>query len=202
MNRSESIIELSKALAIFHKEVGKIGKDAKNPFFKSNYASLPHILDEIAEPLEKAGLVLTQFPDGSGLTTMLIHANSGQYLEATYEMPVAKANDPQALGSAISYARRYAVSSILSLKIEDDDAESAMKSVRSVGQITYIGKGIKKDNNPQPEDNRPWLNKGEALDKAMQYLRDGGKLETIESKYKLSKEIKASLELVVKGMQS
>lgn len=186
MNRSESIIELSKALAIFHKEVGKIGKDAKNPFFKSNYASLPHILDEIAEPLEKAGLVLTQFPDGSGLTTMLIHANSGQYLEATYEMPVAKANDPQALGSAISYARRYAVSSILSLKIEDDDAESAMKSVR----------------NPQLEDNRPWLNKGEALDKAMQYLRDGGKLETIESKYKLSKEIKASLELVVKGMQS
>jgi hypothetical protein len=177
MKRSESISNLSKALATFHSHVGKISKDAKNPFFKSNYASLPHILTEIQEPLEKSGLIITQFPDESGLTTMLIHAESGEYLEATYQMPVAKANDPQALGSAISYARRYAVSSILSLKIDDDDAESAMKAVR----------------NPQPEDNRPWLNKGEALDKAMEYLRGGGKMATIEAKYRLSKEIKESL---------
>lgn len=186
MERSESIVNLSKAIAKFHTQVGTIGKDAKNPFFKSNYASLPHILTEIAEPLDESGLIITQFPDGTGLTTLLIHAESGEYLQATYEMPVAKTNDPQALGSAISYARRYAVSSILSLKIDDDDAESAMKQVR----------------NPQQEDSRPWLNKGEGLDKAMQYLRDGGKMETIESKYKLSKEIKASLELVVKGMKS
>jgi hypothetical protein len=183
MNRSESIIELSKALATFHSQVGKIGKDAKNPFFKSNYASLPHILDEIADPLEKAGLVVTQFPDGSGLTTMLIHANSGQFLEAKYDMPVAKANDPQALGSAISYARRYAVSSILSLKIEDDDAEAAMKKVR------------------QPENDLPWLNAGEQLDKAMDYLRKGGNLATIEAKYKLSKEIRKSLQIVIDGIK-
>jgi hypothetical protein len=180
MEGSESIKELSKALATFHSQVGKIGKDAKNPFFKSNYASLPHILTEIAEPLEKAGLVITQFPDGVGLTTMLIHSESGEYLMAKYEMPVAKANDPQALGSAISYARRYAVSSILSLKIDDDDAETAMKAVRD------------------PE--LPWLNKGEQLDKAMEYLRNGGKLSTIEAKYKLSKEIRASLEAVIKGL--
>jgi hypothetical protein len=183
MNRSESIIELSKALATFHNQVGKIGKDAKNPFFKSNYASLPHILDEIAEPLEKAGLVVTQFPDGSGLTTMLIHANSGQFLEATYEMPVAKANDPQALGSSISYARRYAVSSVLQLKISDDDGEAAMRTIR------------------QPENDLPWLNAGEQLDKAMDYLRKGGNLATIEAKYKLSKEIRKSLQIVIDGIK-
>jgi hypothetical protein len=183
MNRSESIIELSKALATFHSQVGKIGKDAKNPFFKSNYASLPHILDEIAEPLEKAGLVVTQFPDGSGLTTMLIHANSGQFLEATYEMPVAKANDPQALGSSISYARRYAVSSVLQLKISDDDAEASMRTVR------------------HPENDLPWLNAGEQLDKAMDYLRKGGNLATIEAKYKLSKEIRKSLQIVIDGIK-
>lgn len=178
MKRSESIANLSKGLATFHSLVGKISKDAKNPFFKSNYASLPHILTEIQEPLEKSGLIITQFPDESGLTTMLIHAETGEYLEATYNMPVAKANDPQALGSAISYARRYAVSSILSLKIDDDDAEAAMKQVRQ----------------PQVEDSRPWLNnKGEALDKAMEYLRKGGKMEIIEAKYRLSKEIKESL---------
>jgi len=184
MNRSESITNLSKAMATFHSLVGKISKDAKNPFFKSNYASLSHILTEIQDPLEKSGLVITQFPDNIGLTTMLIHSESGEYLEATYIMPVAKANDPQALGSAITYARRYAVSSILSLKIDDDDAESAMKAVR----------------NPVQEDSREWLNKGMKLDKAIEFLKGGGKLEAIESKYRINKEIKEVLNNVIKQL--
>lgn len=175
MERSGSIVNLSKALALFHVKVGKISKDAKNPFFKSNYASLPHILTEIADPLQEAGLIISQFPDEDGLTTLLIHSETGEYLSARYVMPVAKANDPQALGSAISYARRYAVSSILSLKIDDDDAEAATKPLR------------------EKQEDKPWLNKGEALDKAFEYLRNGGKIETIEAKYKLSKEIKESL---------
>jgi len=174
MNRSESIVNLSKALAKFHSSVGKIGKDAKNPFFKSDYASLPHILTEIAEPLELSGLIITQFPDGQGLSTMLIHAESGEYLQAKYEMPIAKANDPQALGSAITYARRYAVSGILSLKIDDDDAETAMKAVRN------------------PETEKPWLNKDD-FDKASEYLRTGGKIDVIKSKYRISSEMMKNL---------
>jgi hypothetical protein len=183
MEKSANISNLTKALAQFHALVGKIGKDAKNPFFKSNYASLPHILTEVSDPLQQAGLVITQFPDGDALTTMLIHAESGEYIASSYTMPVAKANDPQALGSAISYARRYSVSSILSLKIDDDDAEGAMKAVR------------------QPEDSRSWLNKGEALNKAMEYLRSGGTIAEIEKKYRLSSEIKKSLELIVNNLK-
>jgi hypothetical protein len=110
--------------------VGKISKDAKNPFFKSNYASLPHIITEISEPMEKAGLVIAQFPDGDGLTTMLIHADSGEYLSATYTLQVVRQNDPQAQGSALSYARRYGLTSVLNLAILDDDGEAAMKPVR------------------------------------------------------------------------
>jgi hypothetical protein len=110
--------------------VGRISKDAKNPFFKSNYASLPHIITEVAEPLEKAGLVITQFPNGDGLTTMLIHAESGEYISATYTLQVVRQNDPQAQGSAISYARRYGLTSVLNLAISDDDAEAAMKPLR------------------------------------------------------------------------
>jgi hypothetical protein len=112
--------------------VGRISKDAKNPFFKSNYASLPHIITEIAEPLEKSGLVLSQFPNGDGLTTMLIHADSGEFISATYTLQVVRQNDPQAQGSAISYARRYAITSVLNLAISDDDAEAAMKPLRQV----------------------------------------------------------------------
>ena len=56
MERSPSITNLTQALAKFHAMVGKISKDAKNPFFKSNYASLPHIIDEITEPLHSRQL--------------------------------------------------------------------------------------------------------------------------------------------------
>ena len=130
MERSPSITNLTQGLAKFHAMVGKISKDAKNPFFKSNYASLPHIIDEITEPLEKAGLVLMSFPDAEGLTTILSHADSGEYMAATYTLQVVKQNDPQAQGSAISYARRYAITSILNLRISDDDAEAATRPVR------------------------------------------------------------------------
>ena len=187
MERSEKIIELTKGLFKFHTLVGKIAKDAKNPFFKSNYASLSHILEEISEPLQQAGLVITQWPNGTKLTTMLIHAESGEFFQSDYEMPVAKQNDPQALGSAISYARRYAVTSILSLNIDDDDANKAS------------GKSPDKTKSKEPD--KPWLNKGEQLDKAMEYLRAGGSIETIKQKYAISKEVMASLQTVIKNLK-
>jgi hypothetical protein len=175
MKQSDSIIELAKALALFHIKVGKIKKDAKNPFFKSNYASLSNILTEVQDPLNESGLVITQFPDEQGLVSMLIHAESGQYLSSNYQMPVSKPNDPQALGSSITYARRYAISSILSLNVEDDDGN----------------KGAEK---PKDEtDARPWLNKGEKLDAAIQYLISGGNIAKIEESYKISKEVRESL---------
>jgi len=136
MEKSPSITNLTQGLAKFHAMVGKISKDAKNPFFKSNYASLPHIITEVSEPLEKAGLILSQFPNGDGLTTMLIHAESGEYISATYTLQVVRQNDPQAQGSAISYARRYAITSILNLAISDDDAEAAMRPVRQAPMVT------------------------------------------------------------------
>jgi hypothetical protein len=61
---------------------------------------------------------------------MLIHAESGEFISATYTLQVVRQNDPQAQGSAISYARRYAITSVLNLAISDDDAEAAMRPVR------------------------------------------------------------------------
>ena len=184
MEKSQEIKELTFALAKFHSTVVKIKKEAKNPFFKYSYASLSHILEEISESLEIAGLVISQFPDGDSLTTMLIHASTGQYISASFTMPVAKQNDPQALGSSISYARRYAVSSILSLNVSDDDAESAMDRNKKTAQ-------------PNPEDDKPWLNKAD-FDKASEYLRGGGDIEVIKKKYKISKDMMSNL-LTVKS---
>ena len=83
MTKSESIQNLAKALLKFQAMAIKVGKEASNPFFKSKYASLSNILDTIAKPLSDCGLSFTQMPDGKNLTTLLIHAESGEWIEST-----------------------------------------------------------------------------------------------------------------------
>lgn len=176
MKKSESIEMIAKALITFHVKCGSIKKDAKNPFFKSTYASLSNILDATNDPLIECGLSILQFPTGTdGLTTILLH-ESGEYLLGEYSMRPAK-DDPQGRGSAITYQRRYAIASILSLNIdEDDDGNAATHS--------------------KPEqDTREWLNKDtEQFLKVITYLNDGGNISEVEKKYKLSKQIKESLQ--------
>ncbi len=121
MEKSESIKNIAKALMTFHLKVGKVNKDATNPFLKNKYASLSNILDAIQIPLTESGLTFVQFPAGeNGLTTILMHAESGEYFMCNYDMAPVK-NDPQGRGSVITYQRRYALGAILGLNIDDDD---------------------------------------------------------------------------------
>lgn len=125
MERSESIKNIAKALQVFRMKVDKIKKTSENPYFKKKYAGLPEILDAIQSPLDEAELTFTQMPDGDSLTTILIHVPTGEYFQSTYAIHPVK-NDPQAIGSAITYARRYAIGAMLSLNVvEDDDGNSA-----------------------------------------------------------------------------
>jgi len=176
MQKSDSIKNIAKALVEFQAKVSKIKKDAKNPFFKSNYASLSNIQDAISQPLIESGLCYSQSPTGvNGLCTILIHAESGEYLMDEYIMPVAKPNDPQAVGSAITYAKRYALAGILGLNIDDDDDGN---------------KAAEKD----PPVEKPWLNpKTEKWSSAIQALIDGYDLEVIKKKYNISKENETKL---------
>jgi len=128
MNTSESIKNLAYALYKAQAEMGGAVKDSKNPFFKSDYADLASVIKAIKEPFATYGLSYTQFPTNDegriGVVTMLMH-ESGEYLEHSYTLPTTKA-DPQSAGSAITYARRYALQSIAGIPTADDDAESAM----------------------------------------------------------------------------
>lgn len=128
MRTSESIVNLAKALLCFQTEVENISKEAINPFHKSKYASLTNILDGINQTLNHAGLVVMQSPSGDGecvkLTTTVIHAATGEFMESDFSMvPVKK--DPQGVGSCLTYMRRYALSSILKLNVDDDDDGNA-----------------------------------------------------------------------------
>jgi hypothetical protein len=167
MNKSESIKNIAGALVDFQSSVSKVAKESNNPFFKSKYASLANILDTIQKPLSECGLAISQFPDGNALTTILLHADSGEWMESSYVMPVAKQNDPQAMGSAMTYARRYALGSILNLNIDDDDdAEKAM------------GRQIPKKDELTPK-HPSWT-------KAVEHLKTGGLMTDITSKFEVS----------------
>lgn len=128
-NKSESIINLAKALVAFNMEVKIIEKDGENPHFKNSYATLDTIIDEVRPLLAKQGLVIMQFPGGDGekytLRTMLIH-ESGEWIESEPLTMKPVKNDPQGIGSCTTYARRYSLSAMLSLNTgEDDDGEKA-----------------------------------------------------------------------------
>lgn len=127
MNQSESIKELTAGLIIFHKEVGKVKKDSTNPFFKNKYASLSNILDAIEEPLQSAGLVVVQMPSGEDSLTTLVTHTSGEWIASESSIHAKETNNPQAMGSALTYSRRYAISSALCLNIDDDDDANAAR---------------------------------------------------------------------------
>tara|TARA_R110000868_G_scaffold411067_1_gene701666 strand:- start:801 stop:1343 length:543 start_codon:yes stop_codon:yes gene_type:complete len=125
MKTSESIALISAALHKFHSQMGKVNKDAVNPHFKNKYASLSNIIDATQKHLTDCDLSILQLPCIEGLTTILLH-KSGEYISTTSATPSKDATNPQALGSALTYAKRYAYAGALNLNIdEDDDAQKA-----------------------------------------------------------------------------
>lgn len=129
MKKSESIAALAKALAAFQAEVKDPKKDEKNPFFKSKYVALDGLTAAVRPVLAKHGLSYMQLPSGDGqtvsITTILLH-ESGEFIESEpFTMKPVKA-DPQSIGSACTYARRYSLQSVLGVAWEeDDDANNA-----------------------------------------------------------------------------
>ena len=127
MNHSEQINELAEALAKAQGQIEGAKKDKANPFFKSVYADLASVWDACRKPLSDNGLSVTQCPEeadnGIAIETMLLHS-SGQWIKSRYTMPVSKL-DAQAVGSAITYARRYALSAVVGIAPEDDDGNAA-----------------------------------------------------------------------------
>jgi hypothetical protein len=125
---SAECAELFAALAAFRGEVITPKKTAFNPHFGKAYVDLAEVLEAVREPMAKHGLAVIQIPLGSCAThvrviTIVAH-KSGQSLKGVLDMPLPQ-RTPQAVGSAITYARRYCVMAMLSIAAEDDDAEAA-----------------------------------------------------------------------------
>ncbi|NUI83614.1 ERF family protein [Staphylococcus borealis] len=125
MNKSESITELNKALANFHKELKQPMKDANNPFFKSKYVPLENVVEAIDDVAPKFGLTYSQYPvttdDGKvGISTVLLH-ESGEFIEYPPATTKPDKNTPQGVGSALTYMRRYSLSAVFGITSDQDD---------------------------------------------------------------------------------
>ena len=122
--QSEHVNELYKALASAQAVLGRADKDGKNPHYRSRYATLTSVIEAVRPVFAEHGLSIMQHPhhnDGMvQLTTVIGHA-SGQWTRSVCSVPIGKRNDSHALGSAISYLRRYALASVACLVQDDDD---------------------------------------------------------------------------------
>lgn len=128
MIKSEKVDTILPALLKVKLALRPLVKDSDNPFYKSKYLELSDILSNLEPILHSEGLFLSQATivrDGKTVVVNEItHAASGQYVASEFPAEPAK-NDPQALGSAVSYARRYGIQSLLSLNVVDDDGNTA-----------------------------------------------------------------------------
>jgi len=205
IKRSESITEICKALIALSTEVGKIGKTANNPYFNSKYAPLSAIQEAIRQPLAKVGLSYTQHPvDNQKLSTLVMHT-SGEWLESIYDIsPVPdylkekdgkeiiwRSNEtyftPQSIGSAITYAKRYALAAIFALNVDDDDDGNAgSKTVQEVKKPIQS-----KTSNLE----KPWLNEGsDPYEKVIEAFAKGYTMADVETKYRISKATRLKLQ--------
>jgi ERF superfamily len=128
MKMSETTAELFTALSVAQGQISAASKSSINPHFKSRYADLNSLRDAIQEAMTQNGLGVIQCPRVNGnhveVETFITH-KSGEYIAETLQMPFAR-NDAQAIGSALTYCRRYSLGSLLNLSADDDDGNAAV----------------------------------------------------------------------------
>ncbi|CAB5217012.1 Essential recombination function protein [uncultured Caudovirales phage] len=154
------------------KEIGVVKKNAKNPHFKNTYADLNALIDAVEPILLEKGLILLQPIKDGKVHTQIIDIDSGEMIESNIDLsPNLTA---QALGSQITYYRRYQISSILSLMADDDDGHKASAPQPTVKEILQVGSSN--------------------FVRCVDALKEGkGTIDQIKAKYNVSTEIEKLL---------
>lgn len=134
MEHSSEITELAGALAKAQGAISPAKKDSQNPFFHSTYADLASVWGACRKPLSDNGLAVSQLLSNSEdkitMETILLHA-SGQWLSSTVSAKPVK-DDPQGIGSLVTYLRRYALSAIVGVASDDDDVEQYLREIKGM----------------------------------------------------------------------
>jgi hypothetical protein len=148
---STSIAALTAALVKAVADMKNPLKESTNPHFRSRYADLAAVRDAVVPVLARHGLAVMQMPtdvpgpDGTylpALSTVLAHT-SGEYVKSTVLLRPVKL-DPQAIGSAVTYARRYGLLAVVGLATEDDDGNDATRPGQETAPDYVLVKSLEK----------------------------------------------------------
>lgn len=150
MTQSATIGKLAEGLSKAQGALKIAAKDANNPFFKSKYADLASVWEACRDALVKNGLSVAQHTEGATVESLVMHTTllhtSGEWLSGSYPIKPTK-NDPQGIGAAITYARRYSLAAMVGVvSDEDDDAET------NAGRAKVSTDGIAQERKPKWTD--------------------------------------------------
>lgn len=131
MYTSETTTKIWGAMLAAQSAIGPVEKNGVNPRFKNRYATIEDILAAIRKPCLNAGVVLVQYVENGVLLTRCTHAETGEFIE-TQTALAATNQDAQAMGSAITYARRYALAPLFCIHDgdNDDDGNAAQPATK------------------------------------------------------------------------
>lgn len=178
---SSEIDQIAPALITAQGAIGTVALNKTNPHFRSRYADLSAIREACRQPLADNGLAVIQSPATSEgkvvLTTMLLH-KSGQWLRSSLNLKPERAETPQAIGSAITYARRYTMSALLGIVADEDDDGNAASAGRT-NQASTTSKSSSAKFSPQGRQST-------AIDKKSKVIFDKGNVDFVS---KISQEL-------------
>lgn len=159
-------VSINQKLFNLQQEIGTISKDTSNPFYKSKYFDINSLINQLNPLLKKYRLLLLQPIEEDCVYSKLICVDGTGGVISALKLP--EINDPQKLGSAITYYRRYTLASLLGLQAVDDDAN--------------IASGI--------TTQKPFLNKNTPLFNTIKdKIKAGTPLSTVKSHYNAKKEV-------------
>lgn len=171
--------QIATAFIKAQSEMNNAVKSSNNPFFKSKYADINSVLEAIIKPLNSNGICVLQpivIDNGIALIKTILLHSSGEQIDSLTPIISKDNTDAQKFGSAVTYARRYALQSICSIGAEDDDGNLASK-VKNTTQ-----------------ENKPILMLGsDNFNNCKKSLSNGYTLEQIKAKYSLSVQVQQEL---------
>ena len=167
---------INEKLFNLQQEIGTISKDASNPFYKSKYFDVNSLINQLQPLLKKHRLLLLQPIEEDLVYSKIICIDGSGGVISALKLP--ELNDPQKLGSAITYYRRYTLASLLGLQAVDDD-----------GNLSS-GKGV-----TAPAKELPWLNRGTTnYSKVVKAIKsENYTVEDVLKKYRISTEVQKEL---------
>ena len=168
-----------KRLLEVKKQIGTLSKNAKNPFFKSQYLDLNDLLNSVEPLLHEQGLILLQPLRDNKVWSQIIDGESGTVIADSYlDLPII--TDPQKIGSCITYFRRYTLKSLLSISEVDDDGNKASQPTKKV--------------EPTPEPKKKTTINADRFNTALNSIKSGGyKLDDFIERFDLTIEQQTKL---------